>query len=128
MNCPKCRKPMVVLELDQVEIDYCTACKGVWLDSGELEILLGDTHHHPKLLPDTQSSEKKVRCPKCARKMNKIRIGQPDGILIDSCTENHGLWFDGGELEELLKIEGPDNRIFILLRGIFGNEHKKEGE
>ena len=37
MNCPACKNSMVILELNQVEIDYCTACKGIWLDSGELE-------------------------------------------------------------------------------------------
>jgi uncharacterized protein len=127
MNCPKCRKPMVVLELDNVEIDYCLACKGVWLDSGELELLLGDTYP-PKLIPETHCAERKIKCPKCARKMAKVRFGKPDGILIDSCTENHGLWFDGGELEELLQEEKHDNRIFGLLGGIFSKEPKKEGE
>lgn len=118
---------MVVLELDQVEIDYCLACKGVWLDSGELEILLDETHP-PKRIPDTKSGEKKIKCPKCAHKMAKVRLGKSDGILIDSCTESHGLWFDGGELEEFLKKENHDNRIFGLLKGIFGKEPEKEGE
>jgi uncharacterized protein len=121
MNCPKCRKPMVVLELDNIEIDYCLACKGVWLDSGELELLLGNTNH-PKLFPDIESAEKKIKCPKCARKMTKIRIGKPDGVLIDSCIETHGLWFDGGELEKAVETESRDNRIFGLLRGIFSKE------
>jgi Zn-finger nucleic acid-binding protein len=127
MNCPKCHKPIVVLELDNVEIDYCPACKGVWLDSGELELLLGNTHH-PQMIPDTKNAEKKIKCPKCARKMAKVRFARPDGILIDSCIEKHGLWFDGGELEELLKNEKHDNRIFGLLQGIFSKEPKKEGE
>ena len=40
MNCPVCKNPMVVLELDQIEIDHCLHCGGIWLDAGELELLL----------------------------------------------------------------------------------------
>jgi uncharacterized protein len=127
MNCPKCNKPMVVLELDNIEIDHCLACKGVWLDSGELELLLSDVNS-PNLIPDIKCTEKKIKCPKCGHKMGKIRVGKPDGILIDSCADKHGLWFDGGELESLLKLEKHDNRIFELLRGIFTKEPNKEGD
>ena len=40
MNCPVCSEAMVVLELHEVEVDHCVTCKGIWLDSGELELLL----------------------------------------------------------------------------------------
>lgn len=42
MNCPVCKNAMIVLELREVEIDYCLVCKGIWLDKGELERLLGN--------------------------------------------------------------------------------------
>jgi len=127
MNCPKCNKPMVVLELDNIEIDHCLACKGVWLDSGELELLLSDVNS-PNLIPDIKCTEKKIKCPKCGNRMAKVRFGKLDCVLIDSCADNHGLWVDGGELETLLKLEKHDNRIFELLRGIFSKELNKEGE
>ncbi len=41
MNCPVCKEPMIVLELDEVEIDHCISCGGIWLDAGELELLIG---------------------------------------------------------------------------------------
>jgi len=31
---------MMVLELNEVEVDFCSRCGGVWLDSGELEAVL----------------------------------------------------------------------------------------
>ena len=37
MICSVCENPMVVLELDQIEIDHCLHCGGIWLDKGELE-------------------------------------------------------------------------------------------
>ena len=40
VTCP-CEKqaPMQPVRRDGVEIDVCTACRGVWLDRGELEKL-----------------------------------------------------------------------------------------
>ena len=42
MDCPVCSEPMIVLEYDRVEVDYCVSCQGLWLDAGELELLFGD--------------------------------------------------------------------------------------
>ena len=38
MNCPTCTDhTLVMTERAGVEIDYCPACRGVWLDRGELD-------------------------------------------------------------------------------------------
>ena len=31
---------MIVLELNQIEVDHCTRCGGVWLDAEEMDLLL----------------------------------------------------------------------------------------
>lgn len=41
MKCPVCVQPDLVLaERQGIEIDYCPACRGVWLDRGELDKLI----------------------------------------------------------------------------------------
>jgi uncharacterized protein len=41
MNCPRCRESTLdERERDGVVIDVCRACKGLWLDRGELEKLI----------------------------------------------------------------------------------------
>lgn len=40
MNCPNCNIPLTIAERLKVEIDYCTQCRGVWLDRGELDKIL----------------------------------------------------------------------------------------
>ena len=45
LQCPKCRMPMVAHKYDgieQVNIDECYSCRGVFLDSGELK----EIRHH----------------------------------------------------------------------------------
>lgn len=42
LNCPVCTSAMQETTKHGVSIDVCTRCRGVWLDRGELEKLLGD--------------------------------------------------------------------------------------
>jgi Zn-finger nucleic acid-binding protein len=42
MICPSCKdnKVLIVTERIGIEIDYCTECRGVWLDRGELNKII----------------------------------------------------------------------------------------
>ena len=40
MNCPVCDERMREVEKQGVQVDICPACKGVWLDRGELDKIL----------------------------------------------------------------------------------------
>jgi uncharacterized protein len=125
MHCPKCKTDMVVLELDQVEIDHCVTCGGIWLDKGELELLMLDTDRQDSFLlemtNDDRIKEKLVKCPICRKKMEKVACGKDKKIRLDRCKKNHGIWFDKGELFEVLKIICPsgDSRVLKLLKDMF---------
>lgn len=36
-GCPKCPAPLETAQVDDVTVDLCRKCGGVWLDAGELE-------------------------------------------------------------------------------------------
>lgn len=40
MLCPACKVDLVMTERQNVEIDYCPRCRGVWLDRGELDKII----------------------------------------------------------------------------------------
>lgn len=40
MKCPNCNEILLMTERNQVEIDYCPSCRGIWLDKGELDKLM----------------------------------------------------------------------------------------
>lgn len=131
MDCPVCKTPMIVLELDQVEIDYCTECRGIWLDGGELEILLGDAAKADKVLHSfapVKVSEAPRKCPICLKKMQKVSVGTDSGkmVLIDECPKSHGLWFDRGELVDILKMGHFDKegKVTGLLSELFNMGEK----
>ena len=111
MDCPVCKEPMVVLEYESVEVDYCVCCEGVWLDAGELELLFGDDQACHDFLnagspADAARGEKPRRCP----------------VTYDRCRQGDGIWLDGGELAEILKhgaASQTDERVGNLLRDMF---------
>ena len=125
MNCPVCKDPMIVLELEQVEIDYCTNCKGIWLDSGELELLLENEQERKNLFEsfkeDLSNKEKSYSCPICGKRMSKVFVGEQNQVLIDKCRKNHGFWFDQGELKSVIEnaSKNKENKVINLLKQMF---------
>ena len=121
---------MVILELNQVEIDYCTNCHGIWLDDGELKLLLQNSEEKMKLLStfvvDNNNKEKKIKCPICLKKMDKVLCGTENKVTLDKCKRHHGIWFNEGELETVVEMGGLDkqNKIIDLLKDMFSNKLK----
>ena len=128
MDCPVCKNAMLTLELEDVEIDYCADCGGIWLDAGELELLLGEPQKARNLLDsfktDSQCTEKIRKCPICDKKMQKIVVGSSKPtLLIDKCHRGDGLWFDRGELHDIFDRAqlDKDNKIQKLLTDMFSH-------
>ena len=129
MDCPACKNAMITLELADVEIDHCVGCGGIWLDGGELELLMDAPEKAGQLLDsfreDTVAAEPPRKCPICRKRMAKMVVGSSDPPLrIDQCRRGHGLWFDRGELEDMLRrgrLDGED-RILRLLADMFGRD------
>ena len=128
MDCPVCKSAMITLELEDVEIDYCTSCSGIWLDAGELELLLGEPRNAAELLDsfefDSKCREEERKCPICDKKMQKIVVGSSKpSLLIDKCRRGDGLWFDRGELNDIFERAKLDenNKIKKLLTDMFSH-------
>ena len=110
MVCPSCNQALIVLELDNVEIDHCLQCGGVWLDAGELGLLL---HGHLDKTDDAWMQAGKRgsrRCPMCREKMNLTTL-PGSAVEIDFCPRQHGVWLDAGELQEIIAAEADDARV-----------------
>ena len=108
--CPACKKPMISLELQGVEIDRCLECHGTWLDAGELELLTELAGEDPVALSralenaDTVRKDKR-RCQTCLRRLQVIEVGQDTKVEIDRCPIGDGLWFDRGEMETVVRSD-----------------------
>ena len=48
LQCPKCDGSLAEIALGKVAIDRCNKCLGVWLDAGELELLINQEEREEK--------------------------------------------------------------------------------
>jgi Zn-finger nucleic acid-binding protein len=109
MSCPACDEPLMILEIDAIEIDHCAACGGTWLDAGELELIAQRAGAKPgrsaALLGGAKAGAKSMRrCVRCQARMLEAEIGAGGGaIRIERCPRGHGLWLDKGELRGLIE-------------------------
>jgi Zn-finger nucleic acid-binding protein len=115
--CPRCHKPLQVIDLGlgkKFYIERCKHCLGLFFDPGELEALLDksitnvyeiDRQRLNEIQNVKRSSEyplSYIDCPVCKKLMNRINFGSGSGVIADKCRD-HGLWLDGGELRQILE-------------------------
>ena len=108
MLCPNCKREMIVVEHQSVELDYCTRCRGVWFDAGEMELFLRTANREEpdvsleviRRLPEVKGARHR-KCPICHRRMREVAISEP-AINVDVCLHGDGVWFDSGEVQQLL--------------------------
>jgi Zn-finger nucleic acid-binding protein len=92
-----------------VLLDHCRPCNGVWLDAGELEALeLGVERSAAELeaMRSAESAREAARtvetiglCPRCQRGLATRDL---QGVEVDQCGACGGIWFDRGEIAEVL--------------------------
>ena len=127
MNCIRCKSKMRKVAKDKVLVDKCTECGSIWLDSGELEMMEKGAGHddavimhqaRKELLHDAKRLVSLVGfCPKCEK--TKLHQVKKRGVEIDVCSHCGGMFFDEGELEQMLegKQETFFTTILVLIRG-----------
>jgi len=133
MNCPACHIPLIVVEREGIEIDWCLECKGLWFDEGELE-LLGEKAGRRLEAEDLgrragdEVAQGSRKCPRCRRRMERLELGAQAGqkVEVDRCNA-HGFWLDHGELGRILgrvQPSGPtDEGVMLQFLGeTFGGE------
>ena len=115
--CPRCDIALeeITLEMEQdLDLERCPECQGLFFDPGELEFMLDQSVKHVlqidhnKLAALSEEStigrmkNRYVKCPHCTDLMNYYNYGGRSGVIVDWCKP-HGIWLDGGELKRLLE-------------------------
>lgn len=107
MNCPKCNSNLVKKYYKgMIEVDACPSCRGMWLDSHELD-QLEDTAFDDDIRKGSLvhfQSETHYPCPHCGNGLDEFRYRLYD-LKLDYCAKNHhGFWLDAGEDERVMEI------------------------
>jgi Zn-finger nucleic acid-binding protein len=113
--CPACGETLVTFELEGIEIDQCQKCGGIWLDSGEIDEILGRAGGSVRELSDAvkaadEPAQEKRKCVRCRAGLKAVTFR---GVALDRCPYGHGVWFDKGELAEIVKADTGEVAGFL---------------
>ncbi|OQK16960.1 hypothetical protein AU255_03410 [Methyloprofundus sedimenti] len=115
--CPHCNKPLQTIQLqldEQLFIERCADCLGLFFDLGELDILLNHSVSHVNSINlahlDNINADryhkkqvvKYIKCPVCREFMHRKNFAHKSGVIVDNCRF-HGLWLDSGEVMHLME-------------------------
>ncbi len=107
MNCPKCESTNIgPFSHEGVEFDFCSDCKGIWCDHGELANYVETIDDHPERTDlEKEGTLTKLTCPKCTTKtLYEMPYQKSQNLLIDKCLTCSGLWLDFKELATIQKL------------------------
>ncbi len=105
MQCPKCGHDMEKVTFEEVEVDRCKLCKGLWFDSLEHETLrkrkgaeVIDVGHEE--VGELFNKEDNIDCPLCKVRMVRMVDRDQRHIWYEGCPECFGVFFDSGEFRD----------------------------
>jgi len=105
MLCPNCGKEMKEVRQNNVPVNFCPSCKGLWLDAGKINYFVQNPpvisqQLSQGLINESQSSR---LCPACQKPMRTGGLLNPS-LEINRCPSCQGIFLDTGELAELNKL------------------------
>lgn len=130
MFCPDCKKSMMILEYEDVEVDFCPHCKGCWLDEGEIEQILAGRDEALRFVDGAGGRKGGRRCPRCTEKL-RVSSLPGGGPEVDVCPAACGVWFDQGELRAVVRAHAPEGEASEVVRTLtemFGTMEETEKE
>ena len=106
MKCPKCTtETLADFEIEDVVVNRCSSCDGIWFDADELSRLLAeDARQVARLRRGSLREElagKKGICPRDRDELLRVYSAVNKSVIIDACPDCRGIWLDGGEFEKL---------------------------
>ncbi len=109
-RCPRCGSQLHAREYGDMSVEECDQCGGLFLTPNTMDKLVAARDMPTSLrlvLPKREMKrETKVRyvsCPVCNKFMNRKAFGRISGVIVDVC-KSHGVWFDSGELAEVIQF------------------------
>ncbi len=104
MQCPKCHGAMAPVVFGGIEVDRCTQCGGLWLDSGEkegLKALKGSAAIDAGVsAAETYKRLDRIVCPHCTTQMTRLVDARQHHIWYENCSVCDGVFFDAGEFSD----------------------------
>ena len=124
MKCPKCEAEMEKVVFQNIEVDRCTNCRGIWFDRLEHESLkqLKGSEDIDVGAPEKGKEFNrvdKINCPVCHTIMVRmVDAGQPH-IWFEKCASCDGVFFDAGEFTDF-----KEHTLSDFIKDLMAKERK----
>lgn len=111
-KCPRCNVAMRRRSVGRHAPLECPMCCGLFIDGEDLGEMISAQEERigpeavQKVGAEGRATVEPVvylRCPRCAKTMNRVNYGRCSGVIIDQCRD-HGYWLDSGELEKIARF------------------------
>ncbi len=108
VECVRCRRTLQEIESEGETIDFCTRCRGAWVDAKELDAFTDQPEALRVALARGLQDEKPAafRCPRCGGAMREGYLFDP-AYRLEHCEACRGVWFDSRELSQLRRVRAP---------------------
>lgn len=128
-RCVRCETALSHVMVEDVEIDKCDSCGGLWLDAGEIRLLAekqqaaaaGDAALQRTLerLSKGRASEGPVpppagetsRCPSCDGMLTFVVY---EDTKLEQCHSCYGIFLDRGELDAAMEMVEDEEASTIM--------------
>ena len=106
LKCPTCQKDLIQHIIEDVVVDECERCGGIWFDDGELDSL-SPTQLEAEARDQADFSDDLLACPADSNPLLQATL---DGVTFHTCMACNGLWLDGLSVNVLLGVlpQSPD--------------------
>jgi Zn-finger nucleic acid-binding protein len=124
--CPNCRNVMKPVTFEEITVDRCVSCGGLWFDVMEQRHLkdrpgsekIDTAPAHAAHAPHRPAS--KMKCPCCDAPLTRLKDTDNRNIEYEYCTVCNGAFFDGGEFRKY-----KDTSFLGSLRHLFGGRSSR---
>lgn len=132
LNCPDCVELMYLYSCNDVIIDKCNNCQGIWFDNKEFgafkrtldsyDLSKLEIHFKPENEETILSS-----CPRCSVLLNEMNYGYKSGVTFKKCNSCEGLWLPIKQTVSLIELAKIGQEIAPHASGI-ADAYKKQEE
>ncbi|MCP4604771.1 MAG: zf-TFIIB domain-containing protein [Proteobacteria bacterium] len=121
LDCPRCQNVTLnEIEVDEVIVDRCPGCAGIWFDYAEIGKIVGRRSEIRKIdsiVPPHETTDDSMNCPHCPDVPLRKLILETDmdrQCVVFRCVSCVGTWLNRGELRE-----EEDPRLAEALKAYF---------
>lgn len=106
LNCPRCKEvALEEIDFDDVVIDRCPRCAGLWFDNGEIGELVGrgpELRQLETVIPAAAAQVTAMLCPRDPevplRELGFVGTAGRHSV-VHRCASCAGTWIDRGQLQ-----------------------------